>query len=228
MSSQNKKPIIFNSDMVKAILAGHKTQTRRVLKVQPPSDKYKMILQIDTTSRERRKNNDKYHWAIVDGLNIVADQEIYFKLPYGGVGDRLWVRETIRTHDDEMMTYVADGAPLYPSSDDERAWVWTRRVNSTIPSIYMPRWASRILLEVTDDRVEWVQEITPAACEKEGLELTTHPNLICGKYNRIGDDFHKLWDSNNAKRGYAWEANPKIRVIKFKVLEKGKFDGTKR
>ena len=114
------------------------------------------------------------------------------KCPHGQVGDRLWVKETWWQDSDNDIYYKAD-------------WQTNPRNGKWKPSRFMPRWASRITLEITEVRVERVQEISAADCFKEGVEM----------YKPI-QQFQSLWDSLNAKRGFGWEVNPWVWVIRFK------------
>ncbi len=186
----------------KLILDGIKTQTRRVMKPQP------------------EKLSDGYSWRIANGelcaykfhpedLEVNAAEEYipYCKCPYGQVGDRLWVRET-------WMPYNCMGGILYKADGDMHGR-WK-------PSIHMFRKDSRITLEITEVRVERVQEIDSWDCIHEGIHQKYHSpvyNIITDKPNkRLITDFHNLWDSLNAKRGYGWEVNPWVWVISFKEL----------
>lgn len=186
-------PIIFSTDMVKAILDGRKTQTRRILRPQP----YLYI--------------KKWVWAFRKG-KLSTDGYWLEHCPYGQVGDRLWVRETWRTErriDSYSVGNVMD-APSFSlwykttsfgdgtvefDQQKDGAGKWR-------PSIHMPRWASRITLEITGIRVERLQEID-YEYNKEGCKDWT--------------SFVYLWDSLNAKRGYGWEVNPWVWMIEFKV-----------
>lgn len=84
------------------------------------------------------------------------------------------------------------------------------------PSIFMPRWASRIALEITNIRVERLQEIKPKECQKEGIKLNIYTN---NPYQYLTNEFRKLWDSINAKT-YPWSSNPWVWVIEFKQVTK--------
>ncbi len=175
------KPIIFNTDMVRAILDGRKTQTRRVI----PRDVV-------------TKN------AIA---SIIRGGELGFtKCPYGQVGSKLWVRETwVPTFQGLDCLYKADetGKPsLFPVSG------WK-------PSIHMPRWASRITLEITEVRVERLQEISEEDAIAEGIPPFA-PNGKVQSSTIPCKHFSTLWDSLNAKRGYGWETNPWVWVISFR------------
>jgi hypothetical protein len=145
--------------------------------------------------------------------------------PYGSLGDRLWVRETWqqtrpRKSDGQRfilrtpakgcgdLHYAADGEP-----DEPPKWR---------PSIYQPRWASRITLEVVSVRVERVQEITTADIRAEGVDDGyTNPRMGKRHDNGMRMAWEELWDSINAKRGYGWESNPWVWVITFKRLKAG-------
>ena len=189
MTKMRERPILFNSEMVKAILEGRKTQTRRVIKPQPEDFDGDNILW-------------KGRWK---PLNVC---------PYGQVGDRLWVKETW-TPDiftGKPLWYKANGIP-----DSLKNIRWK-------PSIFMPRWASRITLEITGLRVERLQEITEEDTIKEGIVMNNRPfegwywmPNIYSTTNPIVA-FEKLWDSLNAKREYSWEQNPWCWVLEFKRI----------
>jgi hypothetical protein len=164
-----ERPIIFNSEMVRAILDGRKTQTRRVIKPQP-GDIHRDLLRIN------------YH------------------CPYGQPGDHLWVRETFQIDDNypDMVFYKADDLAGHISTK------W----NSPI---YMPRCDSRITLEITNRRVERVQDITEEDAMAEGVGRIAG----LGEYRQC---FKNLWDSINKKRDYGWDTNPYVWVIEFKRI----------
>ena len=170
-----ERPIIFTTDMVKAILDGIKTQTRKVIKSQP--------------------------WGM-DKVYFTAFRKDYGgrTCPYGQVGDRLWVRESFYTESGDIW-YKADGqtAPMFIK--------WK-------PSLFMPRWASRITLEITEVRVERLQEISDGDCQAEGCQ---YPQWR-GSHTSWKGAYKALWDSLNAKRGYGWEVNPWVWVISFDAM----------
>ncbi len=184
-----EKPILFNSEMVNAILDGKKTQTRRVIK-------------------------NPEQWMIEDmgdGSFFFEDgngdsQNVLDYCPYGKQGDRLWVRETWFNPD------YADGKGItdfnyYKATDDPNEWK-----GSWKPSIHMPRWASRINLEVTGVRVERVRDISTHDAISEGILKEPHDSKPHIAY------FADLWDSINKKRGYGWDINPWAWVVEFKKL----------
>lgn len=188
-----KRPILFNGEMVRAILDGRKTQTRRVMKVPP---------------------------KMVDGVGIVYESD---KCPYGQAGDRLWVRETWGTNPGnehvKPSDFVHNGAHIYYKADDIKMnW----QVERWRPSIHMPRWASRITLEVTNVRVERVQDISARDIRAEGIDLTISEKNTVHAYHvksYLQSHFRRLWDSINAKRGYSWDSNPWVWVVEFKVID---------
>lgn len=192
-------PILFSGPMIRAILEGRKTQTRRVIKPQP-------IAIVDGVPRMNHKSKT------VPGYSIPVHEDI--KCPYGTIGDRLWVRENwwkipMASLDD--MRNGADTWPRvsYPATDDEPQyieWGWKKK-----PSIHMPRWASRITLEITDIRVQKLQEITEEDIKAEGFHNLTD---IGWRYC-----FGSGWNHINEKRGYSWQSNPWVWAISFKRLK---------
>lgn len=210
-------PILMSTEMVIATQDGRKTQTRRTrgLEVvnrsldfanQPNSpDEYELIGIDGGVAYFAR------HAGQREGVNIGVVYEA--KFPYGQVGDRLWVKETWTTdwhtvgNDYEPdVVYKASPPPDYVTVERWR------------PSIYMPRWASRITLETTGIRAERVQDISIRHddCMKEGwpfgyqVETLNESPIVT---------FARYWDSINAKRGYSWESNPWVWVIEFKIVE---------
>ena len=195
MRETKEYPILFSGAMVRAILGGKKTQTRRIAKPQPPGGR----CWHDNKLWWWDRRPPRPHWV----------------MPKYQIGDKLWVRETAYispqgfgdiydcTHSDydnrgRIVAYCAD----CPSGRNDAAEDYG--INKT-PSIFMPRWASRITLEITDVKVERLQQIGGTDAWAEG-ELT------------VGE-FIKLWDSLNAKRGFGWEQNPWVWIIDF-VKEK--------
>ena len=162
-----ERPILFNAEMVRAILDGRKTQTRRVMKVQPAIENPKLSKVISTTGD--KKELDKLHWVnLTDcGYGVKDSDERYFTCPYGEVGDRLWVRETfIPMPDRQPIPKPSKAKAFYRATDNVPIWASSK----WSPSIHMPRWASRILLEITDVCVERLQDISEADAQKEGCE----------------------------------------------------------
>jgi len=219
-----ERPILFNADMVKAILEGRKTQTRRVMKPQPG-------LGLDDFERYYHIEVGKYHPALIDkdgelypGDEIFGaytdDGEWGCKCPYGQVGDRLWVRETFDYIFGDEGDYL-----IYKADDYSLAWFNERKKDGSKitwnPSIHMPRWASRINLEITGIRVERLQEISEEDAKNEGVtphRIDWDDNISPNVTINYREGFIKLWDSINGKM-YAWESNPYVWVIEFKRYE---------
>jgi hypothetical protein len=205
-----ERPILFSGPMVRAILDGRKSMTRRVIKPQPEME----------FDGEMLPDGTGYGgWAPV--------LPPWSKWPYR-VGDRLWVRETWATNepiwDDDKAESFAVPAMVDRSMIIYRAVCEKNR--KWRPSIFMPRWASRITLEITGVRVERVQDITEGDAREEGI--TDGGCLNCGEHEPCGcdnpqpdarDAFIWLWDSINKKRGYGWHVNPWVWVIEFKRVE---------
>ncbi|CUW11431.1 Uncharacterised protein [Serratia grimesii] len=196
-----ERPVIFNGEMVRALLEGRKTQTRRVI----------ANVGADNCIPLQKQTKTK------DGIYThVMDAPMYGLCPFGQVGDRLWVRETwqgplvdeerfedYRANADKFQTpefceYAADGGarPEFCDLDDNVRQGWR-------PSIHMPRWASRLTLEITAVRVERLQDISEADAIAEGG--TKHFNI---------DWFGPLWASIYGEE--SWNANPWVWVIEFR------------
>lgn len=194
-------PILFNTEMVRAILDDRKTCTRRVIKYDKADD----VL----NSPARKENPD-----IPDKQFI----KCLVKMPYE-VGDILYVRETWTDHyvpneigkPELQYCYKADGV-------DIKAECLPGENNRWYPSIHMPREAARIWLKVTDVRVERLQEMDKTAALKEGID----PRL-CINLSHALTKFKKIWDSTIKKSDldiYGWKANPWVWVIEFERCEK--------
>ncbi len=206
-----ERGIIFNTEMVRAILDGRKTQTRRIMKPQPepceyggtwwPSNICQSMIHI-----EDMLQNCSGVWAGIAGIVC----------PHGGVGDRLWVRETFgkRVVRDalggtgEFITYRAskpDAVYCTSASGTDIPIKWK-------PSIHMPRWASRITLEITDVRVERLQAASDNDFKAEGYPLERE---LTGGSTDAFCWFRHLWDSVS-KPDCNYENNPWVWVIEFK------------
>lgn len=209
-----ERPILFSSPMVRAILEGRKTQTRRVFKgLTPPNCAGIHTCKVD-------EGFAKFH---LNGQLSMHEGE-WTKSPYE-VRDRLWVKETFAWHlcagneDHEQAHYRAD-SDCCPR-DGERIRKWK-------PSIFMPRAASRITLEITGVRVERLNEIKATDCIAEGIEpytinmgigsVTTFRNYRTGNMKAAAiTSFETLWDSINAKT-HPWASNPWVWVLEFRKL----------
>lgn len=221
-----ERPILMSGTMVRAILEGRKTITRRVVRSR-------LIPVVEECFRVNGK------WC-----NHTFDYELGELCPYGQPGDRLWVRETWKPHcegpiSDEFplgtcVKYRADGACVKPTTwdNDQGAWCEAHEEDTKWhPSIFMPRWASRITLEITGMRVERVQDIKAEDALAEGSYLERCPCLpknrdrtpIEAAFSQTecyihGEEFKHLWDSINAKRGFSWASNPWVWVLSFRLI----------
>lgn len=216
-----ERPIIFSAQMVKAIQIGIKTQTRRMVKGQHES-------QFVGSTGDDKKDPRNWGWLNSnDEICTLVDRgegEPYLRCPYGVPGDRLWVKETWWMHDDPNAFAPSDGNVTDPDGNKRLVgYAATMDYDSARcaadygcrkrPSIHMPRWASRITLELTEVRVERLQAITLPDCEAEGAP-PTHPA------DNIWDStatYRKLWESINGAG--SWAKNPWVWVIGFKQAE---------
>jgi hypothetical protein len=249
-TSIKERPILFSAPMVRAILAGTKTQTRRIVKPQPS-----IISHWDS-------NGIGYQWeGIKGGIGIMDDcgfdqfrqNQMPCFCPHGTVGDRLWVRESGKESEGRFFAYDATPGIAYESTtrefitvspEETKQWTakqWRDGGWKTRPSIHMPRWASRITLEITDIRVERVQDISEEDARAEGatpyIQATEHlyytdsavqenlykrfPNGVIQQAS-YRNGFMLLWDSINGKKpGCDWKSNPWVWAISFKRVEAG-------
>lgn len=198
------RPILFSTPMVRAILAGEKTQTRRIVKPQPTEAPITNGSALG--SYLVWPNNGAY----LEWQDVIADPEYYAQAgfcPHGQPGDRLWVRETWNCIDTGRLAQRRDWVRYRATDGDEMNWR---------PSIFMPRWASRITLEITSVRVERVQSISMYDAMDEGVGFPKYSQFEQGSH--LVGAFRDLWNSINAKRGYGWEVNPWVWVVAFKVV----------
>lgn len=214
-----ERPILFSGPMVRAILEGRKTQTRRVVK----------------ESAVKLPNGD--------------GAPFFVECPYGIPGDRLWVRETFAMENnreyfgDPNFAAPQDGRPIKhhdPADEEDSAYDLIPRYRATEsadlccpedsnhdcggpclhpwrPSIHMPRWASRITLDITDVSAQRLQDISEEDAREEGAGAT---EAIHEEWDGDPDEYRKrfceLWNSINAKRGFGWDVNPWVWAITFK------------
>lgn len=209
-----ERPIIFSGPMVRAILAGRKTQTRRII-----------------------KNPER-----LQGLMLAGEEPAW--CPYGGPGDLLYVRESFRVNFDgghghsfsgnresfetysihfkadghENQYHFLNGDPVEGTSDRIdyealEALSETGPENGYRPSIHMPKWAARIWLRVESVSADKLQEITEADAEKEGMCIS----MTSGWSYSCRAAFQELWDKINKDRG-SWESNPPVWVVDFSIV----------
>ncbi|HCP6331893.1 TPA: morphogenetic protein [Escherichia coli] len=198
-----ERGMIFNAEMVRALLDGRKTQTRRIIKDC-------------TVGRDPISKFIKIGKKFIGCYPEDVPELIRECCPYGVPGDRIWVRETwARYNIDQNIHDIAYRATTPADWPEEGRWR---------PSIHMPRWASRIVLEITDVRVEQLNAISQEDAQAEGMELTgwrpTYSDPDSGgEVMTPYDNFAELWSSIYGDE--SWKANPWVWVIEFKRVEGG-------
>lgn len=195
--------IIFSGPMVMAILESRKVQTRRVVRDHPKGHDPRHIA--GTT----------WEWWNVDDKG--EGFKIYRRCPFGTIGDHLYVREAMIVGEHPQGNgltyhYKADGA--------KSCMVAQHPMGKTIPSIYMRRGCSRIMLEVTNIRVEQIKAISDEDCEAEGVCPSEDGDASDWLADESGwrRTFRQTWDALNKKRGYGWEKNPWCWTLTFKEI----------
>ena len=229
-----ERPILFSGEMVRAILDGRKTQTRRVVtqRMNPH----------DFLGGIGDNKNDPYNYGFENpdclGHFITLPEQ---RCPYGKIGDQIWVRETFHRPTDQVTIYRANWredarARGFDNIPNTVNWKWT-------PSIHMPRWASRIQLEITGIRVERLQDISEEdalsegvprnedypiengncpACFGQGVHGALGPNwgvieVDCRECDTAKKRFQHLWSSINGEK--SWDKNPWVWVIEFERIK---------
>lgn len=203
-------PMIFNGDMVRALLEGRKVQTRRPMKIQP-----------DT----RHCRIDFENGVLKESSRIAGCWQVdrIHESPYGSIGDLIWLRETCKENlmgSISLSEYAADKAPVLITGHDDAEfngstshWWYSRQ---SCPSIHMPRWASRLTLKIKNVRVERLQDISEEDAKAEGAHPIFENEFghICSTpFYRYG--FIRLWNSiyNN------WDENLWVWVYDFEVIK---------
>lgn len=224
-----ERGMIFNGEMVRAILDGRKTQTRRPVKFPV---------------------HDKNLGCELAGNELAGELSAgnYLNSAFGKPGDRIWVRETFRVH-----SRATDVATLVYKASVRKSWTeQTHRVPVSVcnkpatpekwtPSLHMPRWASRILLEITDVRVERLNAISEEDAQREGVHTEVWYQTVVARNYAASDEFFQFWSEDmphfvemsqlyRSSFKSLWEsiygaenlqANPWVWVIKFKRVEGG-------
>lgn len=224
-----EKPIIFSGPMVKAILEGRKTQTRRIIKPQPPRSLY--------------NNKGSGYWITVE---IDGHSHGPWQCPYGSKGDLLWVKETYAIESNWLIESnekypppFNDGRPInwleeegvkfweqchYRATDPTPELCYHNDVDNepTVkwrPSIFMFKWACRLWIEILDVRVERLQDISEEDAKAEGSQIPCAelPKSCQQATLTERTQFSRIWDSINGKK-HPWENNPWVWVIEFKKV----------
>lgn len=219
-------PILFSSPMICALLEGRKTQTRRV--VAPRGLGFIDCCCCGTEARWIGEG-DRWHCGTCGGGARLTPSDVeYVRCPYGAPGDRLWCRETWAPNDGSAAGYLYrsdyHGASGFHKCD-LKTGIWTHSVSRWRPSIHMPRAASRILLEITDVRVERLQGISIEDAKAEGA-WDPDASIVAKVAEYFGEDvlaanprkaFRMLWESINGAD--SWAANPFVWAVSFRRVE---------
>lgn len=254
-------PILFNGEMVRAILDGRKTQTRRIISIRNTihSEDIHTNHNAEITNVSRHTGSFWSFGLSWDVVGIEQYDNTTVKCPFGDVGDTLWVRESLRRFrrldflenklvvpnqqygygiesieysempkEEQKWTaqYMATGTAVPYALGTKEGWcgiaLWQWK-NKTLPSIHMPRWASRITLEITDIRAEKLQYIGYKECLAEGTEkyknISIDEEIPFEIEARLTKDiFANEWDAIYSKNGFSWQSNPWVWVINFKLI----------
>ncbi len=206
-------PMLFSAPMVKALLDSRKTQTRRIIKFP--------LNFCENTGFNFQDKHGKW-WACGIGFSEESTSKNFItsKSPYQ-VGDLIWVRETFRLFDatdecdhfDHPCSCPSSGTPIYRATYDDGESTWK-------PSIFMPRWANRITLKVTNVKVERLQDISEADALAEGISPVDDDFLKTLRIKKPSacSGFKSLWQSINGAD--SWNANPWVWAIEFEVINK--------
>lgn len=226
MTQATERPILFSAPMVRAILDGRKTQTRRIVKPAvaeaiefiagrcdgDPTTKDDFYIEWLSCEDDGKKMREQ--WCL-SSMEYPEEGCVPIGKAYGRLGDRLWVRETFQPLFADGVSYseadweTGHGYKIgYVATDGRQEWIdpddeWTDRCT---PAIHMPRWASRITLEVTGVRIERLQDISEADALAEGIQHST--------MNDPRVEYQWLWEQINGAG--SWNANPWVWVIEFK------------
>lgn len=220
----SEKPILMSGSMVRAILEGRKTQTRRVVRfpkhANDPDTSWVRSVHLDG-------GGNWIAWSTDAPSTAAFTKKAYpngegFRCPYGKSSNRLWVRETFWPRPFRTPREMREGADTWPrvfydadriDAEELRGWGWKRK-----PSILMPRALSRINLEIVNVRVERLQEISEADAKAEGVGdvMVFDPDGSSGLSHRF--EFPRGWDAINGKRkGCTWSDNPWVWVVEFSM-----------
>ncbi|HEX3156773.1 MAG TPA: hypothetical protein VHV32_19245 [Candidatus Angelobacter sp.] len=237
-----EKPILFSGPMVRAILDGRKTQSRRVVKPQPGPCDHKLNEEYEGHAIPTEFfMMDAGDWACRtcgNGVRLTRNDAVGIICPYGRPGGNIWVREAWQYYGgDEYLYQKSRQSVAYKATWDSDKCLWKEGTAEPTtfdywpetwrPSIHMPRWASRITLELTKVRVERVQEISEEESIAEGVKAFDGSAKGCfavlGTTAISGttakECYQRLWDSINLKREggkYSWAANPFVWAIEFR------------
>lgn len=225
-----ERPILFSAPMVRALLDGTKTQTRRAVKPQPPAEcSIHYMLGNESWMPESKRSPLRHHWEAWGGplhqsrppRHLCGSHSV--RCPYGQPGDRIWVKETWRPKvahgctqgacdcGDVAVEYRADAAIEHFTDRQIDAaspgWCMPKAAaTGNVSPLFMPRWASRLVLEITEVRVERLQEMSAPDAWAEGIAHSPDVNPLHA--------FEKLWTSINGEG--SWAANPWVWALTFR------------
>lgn len=182
-----ERPILFSAPMVRAILAGRKTVTRRIVRDAKP-------IAADVTV---------FGTWVANDAAVLEEGARMLRCPYGVPGDRLWVKEALVPTAGNGVTYAVDGEYVLIDGG-AREWMWKPR---KLAAMYCPRWASRITLEVVDVRVERLHDLDEEDADAEGIGEPPWGSRV--------ETFATLWDTINGKRA-PWASNPWVWRVEFR------------
>lgn len=214
-----ERPILFSAPMVRALLAGTKMQTRRIVKPQPVGP-FMPLISFNHGREEIAfgpENRDR------SGIG-----PRWWRCPYGQLGDTLWVREAWQSDVEDgplKPSEIPPGHPFfYAAGGSKDAGMLAVACAGFRPSIHMPRWASRISLRITDVRVERLNAISEADAKAEGLIPTRHDTEACWKWSQedavhyefASSAYRALWEHINGPG--SWVANPWVWCVSFERI----------
>lgn len=212
--STAERPILFSGPMVRAILQGTKTQTRRIIKPQPPSKAHPFFIVCSSDKKDEGK------WRFTRNIDHLSGTVLGpIACPYGKPGDLLWVREA------HALSANPGLKPWYRLDHPEACGSGPRVDIKWRPSIHMPRWASRITLEITRVRVQKLKAISDADAREEGItdycgKWWDGSPVVCGNWSGPTMAYQGLWQSIHGPG--SWEANPWAWVVEFRRIEEVK------
>ncbi len=205
-----ERPILFTAAMLQAILDGTKTETRRVVKPRFPAEGAPYLWPDGRIGADHIFGPERLRYEVPEFREIPC--------PYGTTGDLLHVGEPLIPRENvngyTRAIYERDGAPVLDQRGLTVEWRWKVR---KLTSMYTPKAYRRLWLRVLDEHPERLQDIAsdPAAIEREGVSLAApQPASGLPDYTR---NLRELWDSINGKRGYPWDSNPWVWVLRFEV-----------
>lgn len=207
-AGMKERPILFTPENVRRIRDGQKWQTRRMMEPQP-----------EHVWGFGVGHSDPEHFCAHVRYPGGHQPDPWVRCPHGKPGDRLWVRESL-VEEGGQWFYRADRAPVLVDPKDETAMIaWAHhKTTSYASAIHMPRWAARLVLEITGVRIERIQDISYDDMRAEGVRPEQEASLLWRE--SLAERFRALWDEINGDRGFGWERNPWVWIIDFEVVRK--------